>query len=251
MIHGGTRASCRCLENPPGRSWYGWGLSWGRHSRVPFTTRREATKSLSGELMVESSPSRQKRPPCKSNKEMSDEAADTAALTYLLTYLLTLTLQRKKDGIAKFSVNPGGLPVPLGTNTTAEEQDKSQEARLASLGTDLAPLSALGQKPPIILKEVLQGHHSNSRPKKATRAPPKGRRVPFSALGQLQRPLVGRGDNDAQERLLKGHGMLCSKNASKCNTSTRLCCLLIIVPLPLTAGKAAHTNKGRGSRLLP
>ena len=48
MIHGGKRASCRCLENPPGRSWYGWGLSWGGHSRVPFTTRREATKSLSG-----------------------------------------------------------------------------------------------------------------------------------------------------------------------------------------------------------
>ena len=48
MIHGGKRASCRCLENPPGMSWYGWGLSWGGHSRVPFTTRREATKSLSG-----------------------------------------------------------------------------------------------------------------------------------------------------------------------------------------------------------
>ena len=48
MIHGRKRASCRCLENPPGRSWYGWGPSWGGHSRVPFTTRREATKSLSG-----------------------------------------------------------------------------------------------------------------------------------------------------------------------------------------------------------
>ena len=35
--------------------------------------------------MVESSPSRQRRPPCKTNKEMSDEAADAAALTYLLT----------------------------------------------------------------------------------------------------------------------------------------------------------------------
>ena len=48
MIHGGKRASCRCFENPPGRSWYGWGPSCGGHSRVPFTTRREATKSLSG-----------------------------------------------------------------------------------------------------------------------------------------------------------------------------------------------------------
>ena len=36
--------------------------------------------------MVESSPSRRRRPPCKSNKEMSDEAADAADLTYLLTY---------------------------------------------------------------------------------------------------------------------------------------------------------------------
>ena len=44
MIHGGKRATCRCFENPPGRSWYGWGPSWGGHSRVPFTTRREATK---------------------------------------------------------------------------------------------------------------------------------------------------------------------------------------------------------------
>ena len=48
MIHGGRRASCRCFKNPPGRSWYGWGPSWGRHSRVPFTTQREPTKSLSG-----------------------------------------------------------------------------------------------------------------------------------------------------------------------------------------------------------
>ena len=37
--------------------------------------------------MVECSPSRQRRPPCNTNKGMSDEAADAAALTYLLTYL--------------------------------------------------------------------------------------------------------------------------------------------------------------------
>ena len=48
MIHGGKRASCRCFENPPSRSWYGWVPSCGGHSRVRFTTRREATKSLSG-----------------------------------------------------------------------------------------------------------------------------------------------------------------------------------------------------------
>ena len=35
--------------------------------------------------MVKSSPSRQRRRACKTNKEMSDEAADAATLTYLLT----------------------------------------------------------------------------------------------------------------------------------------------------------------------
>ena len=49
---------------------------------------REVRQGSPGELMVESTPSRQRRPPCKTNKEMSDEAADAAALTYLLlTYL--------------------------------------------------------------------------------------------------------------------------------------------------------------------
>ena len=38
--------------------------------------------------MLESSPSHQRRPPCKTNKGMSDEAADAAALTDSLTYLL-------------------------------------------------------------------------------------------------------------------------------------------------------------------
>ena len=47
---------------------------------------REVRKGSPGELMVESSPSRQRRPPCKTSKEMSDEAADAAALTYLLNY---------------------------------------------------------------------------------------------------------------------------------------------------------------------
>ena len=51
---------------------------------------REVRQGSPGELMVESSPSRQRRPPCKTNKEKSDEAADAAALTYVLTYLLTL-----------------------------------------------------------------------------------------------------------------------------------------------------------------
>ena len=46
---------------------------------------REVRRGSPGELMVESSPSRQRRPPCKTSKEMSDEAAEAAALTYLLT----------------------------------------------------------------------------------------------------------------------------------------------------------------------
>ena len=46
---------------------------------------REVRRRSPGELMVESTPSRQRRPPCKKSKEMTDEAADAAALTYLLT----------------------------------------------------------------------------------------------------------------------------------------------------------------------
>ena len=46
---------------------------------------REVRKGSPGELMVEISPSRQRRPPCKTSKVMSDEAADAVALTYLLT----------------------------------------------------------------------------------------------------------------------------------------------------------------------
>ena len=46
---------------------------------------REVRQGSPGELMVESSPSRQRRPPCKTNKEMSDKAVDATALTYLLT----------------------------------------------------------------------------------------------------------------------------------------------------------------------
>ena len=46
---------------------------------------REVRQGSPGELMVESTPSSQRRPPCKTNKEESDEASDAAALTYLLT----------------------------------------------------------------------------------------------------------------------------------------------------------------------
>ena len=44
---------------------------------------REVRQGSPGKLMVESSPSPQRQPPCKTNKEISDEAADAAALTYL------------------------------------------------------------------------------------------------------------------------------------------------------------------------
>ena len=48
----------------------------------------EVRQRSPGELMVETSPSHQRRPPCKTNREMTDEAADAAGLTYLLTECL-------------------------------------------------------------------------------------------------------------------------------------------------------------------
>ena len=61
---------------------------------------REVRQWSPGELMVESSPSRQRRPPCKTNKEMSDEAADAAALTYFLTpWTQDLPLTRQHDAL--------------------------------------------------------------------------------------------------------------------------------------------------------
>ena len=45
---------------------------------------REVRKESPGKLMVESSPSRQRRRPCKTHRGMSDEAAAADAYTYLL-----------------------------------------------------------------------------------------------------------------------------------------------------------------------
>ena len=56
---------------------------------------REVRQGSPGELMVESSPSCQRRPPCETNKEMSDEAADAAALTYLLIALYMVPFDGK------------------------------------------------------------------------------------------------------------------------------------------------------------
>ena len=55
------------------------------HGNLVEVLGREVRQRSPGELMAESSPSRQRRPPCKTNKEMSDEAADASILTYLLT----------------------------------------------------------------------------------------------------------------------------------------------------------------------
>ena len=65
---------------------------------------REVRKGLPGELIVESSPSRQMRPPCKTSEEMSDEAADAAALTYSLTYLRTKSLSQSASWRESISV---------------------------------------------------------------------------------------------------------------------------------------------------
>ena len=64
-----------------------------------------------GELMVESTPSGQRRPLCKTNKEESDEAADVAALTYLLT---RGDVWRQKASLVLKLTRPSGLiPVRL------------------------------------------------------------------------------------------------------------------------------------------
>ena len=66
---------------------------------------REVRKGSPGELMVESTPSRQRRPPCKTSKEMSDEAADAAALTYLLTYLPLMPPYKEKRLYSHFGIS--------------------------------------------------------------------------------------------------------------------------------------------------
>ena len=67
---------------------------------------REVRQGSPGELIVESSPCRQRRPPCKTNKEMSDEAADAAALTYLLTYETDLSIRAEIQNLAVLPNSP-------------------------------------------------------------------------------------------------------------------------------------------------
>ena len=66
----------------------------------------EVRQGSPGELVVESTPYRQRRPPCKTNKEESDEAADAAALTCLLTWREGVTF-----GVHSAYVDGVGLPV--------------------------------------------------------------------------------------------------------------------------------------------
>ena len=69
--------------------------------------RREVRQGSPGELMVKSSPSRQRRPPCKTSKAMSDEAADAAALTYLLTYSPQRDDRHHRRSRSRSPVSPG------------------------------------------------------------------------------------------------------------------------------------------------
>ena len=101
----------------PGRGkgdWDAWEGQGGRklQATAPWQGNlvevlgREVRQGSPGELMLESTPSRQRRPPCKTNKEKSDEAADTAALTYLLIRLrevLISCIGSGKDQVKSFS----------------------------------------------------------------------------------------------------------------------------------------------------
>ena len=67
----------------------------------------EVRQGSPGELMVESTPSRQRRPPCKTNKEESDEVwTRLPLLTYLLADHQSLLYPLQKC----FRINPVGIP---------------------------------------------------------------------------------------------------------------------------------------------
>ena len=73
----------------------------------------EVRQGSPGQLKVESSPSRQRRPPCKTNKEMSDEAADAASLTYVLTYLLRSNVMNQHAAIPCDLQGPSAMDLHL------------------------------------------------------------------------------------------------------------------------------------------
>ena len=77
----------------------------------------EVRQGSPGELTVESSPSRQRWPSCKSSKEMSDEAADAAALTYLLTQSICYRVVFWRQ-IGRMEVQQTEKSVPSGPSTS-------------------------------------------------------------------------------------------------------------------------------------
>ena len=71
----------------------------------------EVRKQSPGELMVDSSPSRHRRPPCKTSKEMSDEAADAAALTYLATWCPPVETDLRATDVRYMPITGGHSPL--------------------------------------------------------------------------------------------------------------------------------------------
>ena len=124
---------------------------------------REVRQGSPGELMVESTPSRQRRPPCKTNKEESDEAADAAALTYLLTYSV-------EDHLRMSITQPASN---LHSDEDIEDKIKLLNPRVQTLIRTY--LEAFGELPPpascdklvqmdLKLKPELVGHKMRRRP---------------------------------------------------------------------------------------
>ena len=70
---------------------------------------REVRQGSPGELMVEGSPSRQRRPPCETNNEMSDEAATRPPL---LTYLLFTIAQSGQGAVEHLPMHYGSTDGP-------------------------------------------------------------------------------------------------------------------------------------------
>ena len=103
--------------------------------------RREVRQGSPGELMMETSPSRQRRPPCKTNRGMSDEAADAAALTYLLSVICCPGVQHSRRPRTLVLVSHSSLnPLPL--DITCSEvvcRDVGVPCALSWVPCDLVP----------------------------------------------------------------------------------------------------------------
>ena len=84
---------------------------------------REVRQGAPAELMMERSPSRQRRQPCKTSKEVSDEAADAAALTTYY-YWERKTQRMWKEWVAKWRI----------TKKAKRRRGEDGEAREEALG---------------------------------------------------------------------------------------------------------------------